>query len=441
MRRIQLIVIGTMVVILGMVVYENGFSADSAMEGFSDSRIPPSIQVEAGAYNLQIQAVEITQGVRGDIPARNTPDGDLILLTDGAVHIANRRTVVRVYPWVENHSDTWLPPVTAKLWTYRDGSLLTGSPISPENHLLRDISEDWDLDTMRSDAGKSWNFVLPTAWIASDIEHDSFSLRFVVEINPSGPDHQPECQECSADNIVELGNQEYVTVPTLVIQPYFVEHTVTDLKNDQVTYPGPTHQEFEAIMRSVHSMLPVGDLDRGLTILPAIDIQWQGPLYEDDRHVFPEAMIQGYLPDGKLKDRQDNMIHVFIFTDAPNHDFLTYNNSGGVWVNLAWTGKPYVQCAARPRDLIHELTHAIGLSHAGNQNGESTTNSDYPNPSGRVETNAFGFDIWEMLAILSVSEGGETHDYMSYNSTDPFWVSIYTWDAIANLLGQPGLDV
>ena len=46
-----------------------------------------------------------------------------------------------------------------------------------------------------------------------------------------------------------------------------------------------------------------------------------------------------------------------------------------------------------------------------------------------------------MQAIPPVSEEGETYDYMSYNFTDLAWVTIYTWESIAILLGQPALDV
>ena len=110
-------------------------------------------------------------------------------------------------------------------------------------------------------------------------------------------------------------------------------------------------------------------------------------------------------------------------------------------LGLAWTGKPYVQSSADSLELVHELTHAIGLSHAGNQHGETTFNPDYPDDSGRVEPDAYGFDIWEMRAIPPVSAESVTHDYMSYNSTDPAWVSIYTWKTIAQILGQSDLEV
>ncbi len=436
MRSLKIVLMSVLVITLLVHTFENAWGIGRDQFSTNQSFGDPNF----GTFNLQIQAIEVTQGVRGEIPTRVPPDDDLAFLPDGAVHVANRRTIVRVYPWVSGSSEVMLPPITARLWAYRDGLLLSSSPLSPVNDNLN-ISPAWDLETMRRDAQKSWNFVLPSAWISNSLEFKSFALRFVVEINPPGPNHQPECQGCGTDNRVTLGGQEFVTVPTLIIQPYFVEHTVTDLKKDQVTYPGPTVDEFEAMMRTFHSMLPVGDRDRGLTILHPIEVEWKGPLYENERHVFPETMIIEYLPGGQLAKSRDGIIHVFLFSASSNHDFLVYNNSGGMWINLAWTGKSYAQCAARGWDMAHELTHGIGLSHAGNQNGESTMNSDYPDAYGRVERGAYGFDIWEMQVIPPFAADGETHDYMSYNQDTPTWVSIYTWKAVASLLGQPDLDI
>ena len=174
---------------------------------------------------------------------------------------------------------------------------------------------------MRSDSRKSWNFILPVDWTAGDTAHGSFSLRFVVEVNPFVPDYQPECEGCSTDNQVILPGQAFVTVATLTIQPHIVEHSVTDLKNDQIIYPGPSKEAFDAILQKIHNLLPVGDLDHGLTVLPPIEVAWTGPLHENERHVFSETMIKKYLPGGKLMDRQDNVIHVFLFSSASNHDF------------------------------------------------------------------------------------------------------------------------
>ena len=91
--------------------------------------------------------------------------------------------------------------------------------------------------------------------------------------------------------------------------------------------------------------------------------------------------------------------------------------------------------------MAHELTHAIGLSHAGHMHGETTWNPEYPDEHGRVEAQAYGFDVWEMQVIPPVTADGETHDYMSYARENLSWTSIYTWESVARLLGQPGLDV
>ncbi len=429
MRRTLFVFLSAWVIILFLVPFESGWSA-----GFYPETTKPS------NINLQIQAIEITQGVRGDIPSRNVPDDDLTILPDGAVHVANRRTVVRVYPWVDGNPEKAIQPVTARLWAYRDGILLASTPLSPQNDLLS-ISSSWDLETMRRDANKSWNFILLDAWCASKPGSDSFTLRFVVEVNPPGTEQVPECPDCYNDNWVILGGQDFVTVPPLVIQPYFVEHTVMDRDGSQITYSGPTQDEFDGIMQMVHSMLPVGDFARGFNILPPIAVRWQGLLYEKERHIFAEAMIDKYLPGGSMKGNQGGTIHLFIFSSDGKHNFLVNYNQDGVRLPQAWTGWPFAQSGARGLELVHELTHCIGLSHAGNAYGETTFNPDYPDPSGQVEPNAYGFDIWEMQAIPPISEKGKTHDFMSYNSLDPAWVSIYTWKAVSSLLGQLDLDI
>jgi hypothetical protein len=421
--------------------YQAGLSAELFLDAQPTSQRPPSFQVADGTFNLQIQAVEVTQGVRGDIPARIAPDGDLVLPADGAVHIADRRTVVRVYPWVQTGGSVIVPPVTAHLWAYRDGELLPGSPISPLNLHAENITSGQPLAQMRGDAHRSWNFLLPAKWTTGDPDQNSFTLRFVVEANPAGPDQQAECQGCAADNQVILEGQQFVTVPPLVIQPYFVEHTLTERDGSLITFPAPDLQEYQAVMRAVHAMLPVGDIGQGLNILTPIDVEWQGLLYQNERHIFAEAMVDQYLPGGSLRGNQGGTIHLFVFSSDGKHRFLVNYNQDGMRLPLAWTGWPYAQSGARPLELVHELTHVIGLSHAGNGYGEATSNPDYPDPSGRVELNAYGFDVWNLQAIPPHSPAGETHDFMSYNSLDPAWISIYTWETIGNLLGQPNLDV
>jgi hypothetical protein len=384
-------------------------------------------QLLAGAFNVQIRALEVTQGVRGDIPTRTAPGDDLVLIADDAVHVANRRTVVRAYPWVENGSGATVPPLTARLWAYRNGELLSDSPISPFNSRLEGISPGWTLEEMRGDAAKSWNFHLPQSWVTLSSEEESFTLRLVVEANPPGVEYQPECEGCDNDNAVILPGQEFSYIPPLHLKPFFVHHTFTDEKGQEVAVPGPTPEEFSAALNTVHRLFPIGDGARGMTVLPPTSVTWKGPLRVGDANVFAEAMIRRFLPDGSLDGGRRGTFYLFLF--SPSEWCGTFA--------LAWVGKSYVQTGTCGFALAHELTHAIGLHHAGNEHGEAgggSFNPDYPDANGRVESNAYGFDLWSMRAIPP--DGGEegTYDYMSYGP-QPQWVSVYTWKQVARLLG------
>ena len=134
MRRSLPVLISLIVIALLTLAFESGSAS------WIDPVQTPLIQDRTGSFNLQIQAIEVTQGVRGEIPTRVPPNGDLTFPPDGAVHIANRRTVVRVYPWVDSSLSTTITPLTARLWAYRDGVLLPNSPIYPENDILTNIS-------------------------------------------------------------------------------------------------------------------------------------------------------------------------------------------------------------------------------------------------------------------------------------------------------------
>jgi hypothetical protein len=392
----------------------------------------------AGAFNVQILALEVTQGVRGDIPTRTTPHGDLVLPSDGAVHVANRRTVVRAYPWVEASLKATVPPLTARLWAYQDGKLLPGSPIASENPLLEGISEDLSLKEMRSDAAESWNFLLPQAWVTLTAKEEPLDLRFVVEANPLGPGHWPECPGCENDNAVTLEGQKFVYLPPLIIKPYFVDLIIPPGEDEAIIFSGPTPDEFQAALSAVYNLLPIGEGAWGLLVLPPTRVTWEGPLRRDDRYPFAETMVRRHLPGGSLKGSQPGIYYLFLLTRLPYYRHFPGDRGPG----MAWVGKSYVQARTYGPTIVHELTHAIGLDHAGNGHGEVNGggfNPDYPDEKGRVEPNAYGFDLASMKAVPPDPYGQRTYDFMSYGPGAK-WVSIYTWENIARLLGQPNVD-
>ncbi len=266
-----------------------------------------------------------------------------------------------------------------------------------------------------------------------------FPCGFVVEVNPAGPDHVAECQGCASDNQITLDGQSFVHVPPITIQPYLVEHTFSDADGDPVRYPCPTLAELTSALDTVHQLFPIGDGKNGIVVLKPEQISWHGALKADGKHVFAEAMIQQYLPGGTLENDHDGIVHVFLFSPSLRHRYDVSSFFEGAKTGLAWIDKPYVQAGARGFELAHELAHAIGLDHAGSKHGEATYDPNYPDDCGRVEANAYGFDVWSMQAISPDFDPDGTHDFMSYGRSDPNWVSLYTWNAIAQLLGQPNL--
>lgn len=399
---------------------------------------PRPVQLPPGTFDVQIVALEVTQGVRGDIPTRTAPNGDLVLPSDGAVHVANRRTVVRAYPWVEAGLDATVPPLSARLWAYQDGKLLPGSPIAAENPLLEGISADRSLKEMRSDAARSWNFLLPQAWVTLAAKEEPLDLRFVVKANPPGPDHRPECGGCENDNAVILEGQKFVYLPPLIIKPYFVDLIIPPGEDEAIIFSGPTPDEFQAALSAVYGLLPIGEAAWGVFVLPPTRVTWEGPLRRGDRHLFAEAMIRRYLPGGSLKGSQPGIYYLFLFTRLPYYRHFP----GDRGPSMAWLGKSYVQARTYAPSIVHELTHAIGLNHAGNGHGEVNWggfNPDYPDEKGRVEPNAYGFDLASMKAVPPDPYGQQTYDFMSYGPGAK-WVSVYTWENIARLLGQPDVN-
>ena len=114
-------------------------------EDLSISITQPMALETTGTFNVQIQALEVTQGVRGDIPSRTAPGENLTFPPDDVLHVADRHTVVRAYPWINTGANAKVPALSAQLWGYRDGILLPGSPISPVKAMLENISPDREL--------------------------------------------------------------------------------------------------------------------------------------------------------------------------------------------------------------------------------------------------------------------------------------------------------
>ena len=383
-----------------------------------------------GTFNLQIQALEVTQGVSGEIPTRMAPQGDFNLTPVGTVHVANRWTVVRAYPWISQGTGVKVPPFTALLWGYCDGEMLPGSPLLPKNIFLEGISPDWNLETMRADVEKSLNFILPAEWTKLNKGEKPISLTLVVEVNPAGHRQAAECQDCYFDNQVVLRKQTFVFVPSIKIKPYLVTHNFEDNEGRRLNFLPPTLEEVQFALETVRKFFPIGNGANGIEILIPEQIVWDGPVYKNGEPLFLNSMKQYVIQHATSEE----LFHVFLFSPSFQHRNQVEKVFDGSKTGLAWIGKPYLQAGARGQELVHELTHALGLDHSGNLHGETSFNPDYPDDCGRVEQNAFGFDIVSMQVIPPDSVYGRTHDFMSYERSKPIWISSYTWEQILERL-------
>ncbi len=385
-------------------------------------------------FNIQPWAIEITQGVRGDIPTRTPPAADLVLPDEEIVHVANRRTVVRVYPWVEGGPDFRSQHgVRAQLWVSAGG--VNYGPIEPERRGVS-VYPSAVLEDLRSDSYRSWNFVLPpeVTALAAGAEQGTFSL--TVGINPFGTGFAPECGSCRDDNIAYLyGNQvQHVGLTNdyaFTFRPHLVEADVEQEDESILHLPRPSESQLANTIRSLYQVMPIADGARGIRVMPSRDVDWSGTWEEEgwDQDVF---LIANYLPGGEAAAAPPNDYYAFL-----------YYNPGGCGGHSP-VPSPFFRSGVCGGPLFieaHELTHAIGSHHAGfghNTAGGGGYDPDYPGNHGQVEPDSWGFDVYNQRIyppVQSTGVDGETHCYMSYGSN--MWVSRYTWNRVAGNLGSP----
>nr|MEE4268699.1 hypothetical protein [Candidatus Krumholzibacteria bacterium] len=396
-------------------------------------------ELSGNQFNLQPWAIEVTQGVRGDIPMRSLPDGGQVLPEDDVVHVANRRTVVRVYPFVEGGPDfTRVYGVQAELWASVGG--VNYGPLAPEDPWGVDVYAAGTMEDLRYSLRRSWNFVLPSeiTELARDVESGTFSL--TVNINPNGPDQKPECNTCYDDNTANLYSNRFEHVglggdQALTLKPYFVEARV--FKDDGTTLfmPRPTAAKLADVTRSMQQVMPVADGQRGIRLRTWRNVDWSGT-EEEEGDAQDRFLIRNYLPSGELRAAPPNEYHAFLY-DNPN-------SCGG----HAYLFSPFLRtgvCGAPQFTAAHELIHAIGSEHAGNGHGEDGGGGydlNYPGNHGQVEDNTWGLDVYNLRVYppsLVTPGDNRTHCLMSYGGNK--WISRYTWNRVATNLGSPDVTV
>ncbi len=401
------------------------------------SVVPPTA-TPAPTFDVQPQAIEVTQGIRQDIPNRSVT-GDLVLSSDNWTHVAGRRTIVRVYPLLETGPTT---QVTALLYGQRDGVELPGSPLQPQRKYV--IPRTFTLEEKRRDVSKSWVFILPESWT------EEGSLSLTARVNPTGPDYVRECPGCDDDNTAYLSGVEFEQLQTkeiwvqIIRTNWFWRDETGAIVNDMA--------ELEEIFNMLLFWQKTWPIDESLMRLYPIrqfrishgDAE---PPIEDppnwDNNVFHDVFGHLYAPPSGRNDRPAFSTDPYIYVPTvfdPDSAIIGCSGVAGIgYPPLFHTGA----CWA----ATQEAGHSIGLNHASNAHGERSggpVDPSYPGDHGQIEEDAFGFDIYSLEVVPPDSSCEDhTHDFMSYGCAKR-WTSVYTWNKIVEAFrtenGSAALD-
>lgn len=389
-------------------------------------------------YNLQPWAMEVTQGVRAGFAVRTPPDASFDLADEPAVHVANRRTVVRLYPWVEGGPlFSRVYSVRARLWVTRDG--VTYGPIASVAPNVSIVRPEATIDDVRANMQSTWNFILPPEATSLASTETSGSFDLMVEINPDGPWHHAECATCFDDNTITLNNNEIRHVGRsnnygLKLRGHLMEANVVQADSSTNFVRRPTVSEYISTVRKMFDVLPIADGNRGIRLMPWRIADWNGTQDEWDP-VQDDFLITNFLPGGDLVSAPPNDFYGFFYSGD--------TNCGG----HAKRASPFFRSSTCTHSYIaaHELNHAIGAAHAGNGHGENEGGGydhDYPGWHGQVEDYSWGVNVYNLQLYpprIPLSDI-EVHDFMSYGGTIE-WVSNYSWNLAAENLGTPEISL
>ena len=447
---------------------------------------------EAG--NIRIQGIEVTQGVQtnafpddqngcglapgftGLHPSAAYPSGSE-WGADGTVRfvrlVDGRKTVVRVYAAAApGHGAR--PPITARLYGYRNGALIASTPVdanpqAPDNGMqappLVSGPPTW---AERTAATGVFVFTLPSAWTSGN-------LTLVVEINPSDAvPSVPECAGCGADDVFTLGPIHFTPV-----RPVFVRSPEVIVQGETIPPPG-------LVFHGLHSVLPVADgsLRTPTSHYDAVGVESAAEVCNGGditANLLPQWASQQTYGSGASVNRAEAIYGGDQTTSGSQSDCQAGVTQPGVGWQGGYTAIPlpgnnvYAVSAANRglTSVSHEFFHSLGLPHAGHNcfNGGEASQSGAtwpPEDQGYLQgigTDVFGFsaatDSYPTIAPPSPDApiGQQVFDLMSYciatrTGTTPanlqqqladwhiweqiVWISPRTWDALVDRLVLPG---
>jgi hypothetical protein len=411
---------------------------------------PPDVYTESitSVVDILPWSMEVTQAIRG--PLEQQAAGST--LDDPFGLVEAKRTVVRGYAlqaFPTGAPDRILPiPVTARLYGFRNGVALDGSPLAPANFEYINLyggspgaaaeaaSRPW--------INRTWNFLLPYTWTVGDV-----TLRMVV--NPdSEAGHIEEAPGTGGDlnsitRTVGFTNTGQVSAfPALV--DFYWQCSQEQIDNGWDMCDGAAVGDIRSAVTDETSAR--SDLAEWWKVLPA---RSEMPYYVGFGGVkLGQRGTSGLIPAGPLTSGYitgvswatlnsafeelycdgDSWFPTQIRSpDMRNFAFFLTPPGAPIGGGCAWIGTPTMfRTNLVWPTLSQEAGHTAGLRHSGANHGEEDSRVRWSGDHGQIANPAqpsWGFDTSAMAVIAPASR--HVHDYMSYGDW-PIWTSVDTWN-------------
>jgi len=401
--------------------------------GATIAQAQPHAPANTPDVNLWALAMEVTQATQPWLAValnhREITPREITVSPESIPLVRGKRTVARVYPGLEGTSQAMIG-VEATLACQGANAAPCPGPavVQPANVIQVEPADDRDLEAMRADAARSWNFVLPAEWTATGAP-----IRLTAAI--TAPAGMPECPVChdGANRLVVSGLQFNSTASLKLKVVYACVRRYPDdpaAKCDHA--PLDIHERLfhEGSLLALAFPIALEDIHISLhePVTVTVDGDYRtagGPMTAGRMREF-HRLVCALARGSAEAPPPANEITIGI-VPFPTMGVFGLGSDNCIIVRA---GLGILNQAMET--IAEEIGHALGRPHAGcdvHPPGEDApcepTYQQFPCPHGGVCTP--GFDTHTLQAIGVGDPAGEhAHDFMSYGGGVQ-WISPYTY--------------